>query len=1072
MAYNPPFTIKSKAATAGSPMRTTPSNSPALRPPARSPQKPTYQSNLSLQTIIGTTITTPNGLSVHGQSKSFALCAGSTAVLAELDDENNISQRFFRARPSATSINPVASFYNQNSTPATPEPKSRSLSVVRTNANGVGGSSYNGSPTTDWADAVNARPWSSRERVKAVTCVSVSPNGRLLAFGETGYNPRVLIFSTTKGSSPDVPLTILNEHTFGVRSLAFSTDSQYLATLGDVNDGFLFVWAVSLSNGSARLHSANKCTSFVKSVCWMGQTLITAGVRHVKVWRLPDVRPASPSKTPSNVDPNSSPANSAPKALSGRNCILGGLGSQIFTCVARISDHEAVLGTDAGAVCYLDGSDGSPKLTLVKIVEFGIASLAVDSDGESVWLGGRGVRMQRLTFEDLRNLTVSAPSSPVSTQRTPADHQTKGPAVTSMGFLSSHLVTLDSRRAIHIYATESLDEDGQQDHPEALLPAHRDAVLGIGSLKVPNDREAEFYTWSCEGTVNFWDTGGRCHDSQKIDLEQLSRADEDVTNELKIVRTTDSMDFFVSGDKFGVLRVLSGQPWESIQEVRAHGGEITDIAIHELSQGCFLVASCGRDRMVQLFRKDEVGFELIQTMEDHVGAVGQLLFLNNGEKLLSCSADRTILVRDRVIREVDGMEVLAYIISKVITLKSSPVSMTVMPDDPDTLVFSTIDRSIQLYSLETGRHIRSFRSSDQEASDAVVMNSLTVSTGIPGQSPKLLVGVSSTDKSIRVYDLEQETLLTGEFGHTEGVSALYFLESRPATPESPGKRLLISAGIDGIVIIWKLSVQLQPQSVQEPFQDNPREDDDTPSKGLIAAKAPLRRILSRSELASFQQTTSSPAFIREPSLVIRRKMSKQSLVSSSLRTGNGTSITPPPPIPAPCRPSTSTSIDRDGRSPSPLSPKTRSTRRLYSENNYRSRNSSVDVRSRTRNSGKNDPGSLTSSTEQICRTLRTYRKKLSISTERIDCAKELERELNLTLRTLTSRVKNTEEASETTETDSSGKENGRLLIPPPVPSSENKRPRTPRRAPSTPNLSRMGSRNVSRSRSVGREGSV
>lgn len=300
MAYNPPFTIKSKAATAGSPMRTTPSNSPALRPPARSPQKPTYQSNLSLQTIIGTTITTPNGLSVHGQSKSFALCAGSTAVLAELDDENNISQRFFRARPSATSINPVASFYNQNSTPATPEPKSRSLSVVRTNANGVGGSSYNGSPTTDWADAVNARPWSSRERVKAVTCVSVSPNGRLLAFGEvsnrlvlgkttmfvandsqTGYNPRVLIFSTTKGSSPDVPLTILNEHTFGVRSLAFSTDSQYLATLGDVNDGFLFVWAVSLSNGSARLHSANKCTSFVKSVCWMGQTLITYGLRGV-----------------------------------------------------------------------------------------------------------------------------------------------------------------------------------------------------------------------------------------------------------------------------------------------------------------------------------------------------------------------------------------------------------------------------------------------------------------------------------------------------------------------------------------------------------------------------------------------------------------------------------------------------------------------------------------------------------------------------------------------------------------------------------------------------------------------
>lgn len=92
---------------------------------------------------------------------------------------------------------------------------------------------------------------------------------------QTGYNPRVLIYSTAKDSSADVPLSILSEHTFGVRSLAFSSNSQYLASLGDVNDGFLFVWAVNLKNGSARLHSTNKCTSFVRDTCWMGQALVT-----------------------------------------------------------------------------------------------------------------------------------------------------------------------------------------------------------------------------------------------------------------------------------------------------------------------------------------------------------------------------------------------------------------------------------------------------------------------------------------------------------------------------------------------------------------------------------------------------------------------------------------------------------------------------------------------------------------------------------------------------------------------------------------------------------------------------
>ena len=57
--------------------------------------------------------------------------------------------------------------------------------------------------------------------------------------------------------------------------------------------------------------------------------------------------------------------------------------------------------------------------------------------------------------------------------------------------------------------------------------------------------------------------------------------------------------------------------------------------------------------MVQLFEKRENELQLIQTMDDHVGAVGQLMFINDGEKLLSCSADRTVIIRDRATREVD-----------------------------------------------------------------------------------------------------------------------------------------------------------------------------------------------------------------------------------------------------------------------------------------------------------------------------------------------------------------------------------------------------------------------------------
>lgn len=181
MANNHPLNGKCKVAGSGS-LRITPSNSPFLRPSTRSPNKPpAHQSTLALQTVIGTTTTSPNGFACHDQSRSFAFCAGSAAVLAELDDDANVSQRFFRARPSATSVNPVTSFYSQSTPPSTPDAKTRPIPNLRSS---TPASAHSGSPSSDLAESHSPRGWSSRERIKAVTSVSISPNGRFLACGE------------------------------------------------------------------------------------------------------------------------------------------------------------------------------------------------------------------------------------------------------------------------------------------------------------------------------------------------------------------------------------------------------------------------------------------------------------------------------------------------------------------------------------------------------------------------------------------------------------------------------------------------------------------------------------------------------------------------------------------------------------------------------------------------------------------------------------------------------------------------------------------------------------------------
>lgn len=495
-----------------------------------------------------------------------------------------------------------------------------------------------------------------------------------------------------------------------------------------------------------------------------------------------------------------------------------------------------------------------------------------------------------------------------------------------------------------------------------------------------------------------------------------------------------------------------------------------DIAIFsDPDSDSHLVASSGRDRMIQLFQKHDDFLELIQTMDDHVGAVGQLLFSPDGERLLSCSADRTVLVRNRVVREDNGITAVAYLIFKVITLKSSPVSMTFSPDDSNVLAVSTTDRCIQIFDLPSGRLLHVFRATDSESTDAVVMSALTVATEIPGQSPRMLVGVSSTDKSIRVYDMERALLLTGEFGHAEGVSDILLLENKPGNSDDPVRRSLISVGIDGVVMIWSLTVQPLPS--QDPVQASSRDDDETPTKEMTASKPPIRRILSRSELAGFQKqdpSASTPTPAREDTPPLMRKMSKLQLTSSPLRNGNAMSTTPSPSISSRHSPTTSSPLEKGRRSPS-VSPKSNFAKKLPNGNSS-SRRSSLDFRSRNKHTHthQSDFGSLNMSTEQVCRTLRAYRKKLHGSSEHLRSQQELERELNFTLHSLNTHAKGFQEPAET-ETESSGKENERIRPVSSV-SGKAKTMRMPHRMPSTPNLGQKSVRGTSRSWSLDADG--
>ncbi len=146
----------------------------ANQPPMKTAQDGAGLS-LSLLTVIGTTTSSSSGFDCLSQAKTFALCAGSVVVLAQSDQDLNITQRYFRAVPTAVPVNPTVSFYNQ----ATPPGRNRPAGSLR---DGIFGSPSTGSPRRETTDSLGKGM--VHQRMKAATCLSLSPDATLLAVGE------------------------------------------------------------------------------------------------------------------------------------------------------------------------------------------------------------------------------------------------------------------------------------------------------------------------------------------------------------------------------------------------------------------------------------------------------------------------------------------------------------------------------------------------------------------------------------------------------------------------------------------------------------------------------------------------------------------------------------------------------------------------------------------------------------------------------------------------------------------------------------------------------------------------
>ena len=155
-----------------------PSRSLAAQTPNRSNRNGS-NFDLELKNILGSTTCSTFGFDCSPDASSFAVCAGSTAVVSHVDEHLNVTHKYFRARPTALPVHKTPSYYEAPNISNTPEPQSRAVSALK-------GSTRSRRSTRSSLFEQTASPNNStrRQRTRAITCVSLSADAKLLAVGE------------------------------------------------------------------------------------------------------------------------------------------------------------------------------------------------------------------------------------------------------------------------------------------------------------------------------------------------------------------------------------------------------------------------------------------------------------------------------------------------------------------------------------------------------------------------------------------------------------------------------------------------------------------------------------------------------------------------------------------------------------------------------------------------------------------------------------------------------------------------------------------------------------------------
>ncbi|KAJ9548772.1 hypothetical protein OSB04_021315, partial [Centaurea solstitialis] len=661
----------------------------------------------------------------------------------------------------------------------------------------------------------------SNRSPKPFTCVAVSLDGNYIAAGESGHQPAIVVWSSATLAS----VSELKGHQYGVACMAFSPDGKHLVSVGFPQDGYLCLWDWR----SGRLVKKLKaCSSFsaVTSVSFSvdANFILTAGKKHLKIWTV-----GLPTKSRAKT-------NSLSLSMHGKTLNLGHHKACTFTAITSSLKTNGNLAdgksgdlvlvyalTDSGVLCLLHGGLTITRSVNLK-VEKGYALSAsrefvacacnngevkLYTVGSLEYAGSLHYSEDKQSNKTANNTQFQSEASQVGIQQPP----TFPDAIACQFSTSEKLVVVYRDHSLYIWNIHGKFQATKC----CVLVSHSACIWDVQNLPCENMHDpslacvargcnggVSFATCSADGTIRLWDLALQSESQEPAGSSCLVGAGtferesvvSGVTSQgYRSMAVSSDGKHLAAGDSDGNLHIfnLNTSDYTCIQDV--HKAEILSLNFSlpvkkrinsaEEVESYYFLASGGSDRMIQLFDANR-NFDLIASVDDHSAAVTAVKLTGNGRKIISCSSDRSLIIRDVAGRGTQ------YDISHSHQQIASGGTVCDLAIDTTTETVVT-DKSINIFNVAAGQVIRSFKQGGDFGDPIKVALDPSCSYLV----------CSYSDRSICMYDFMSGEMVACGLGHGEAINGIIFL---------PDCKHLV--GSDGCIFVWKVPTVLTSRMLQ------------------------------------------------------------------------------------------------------------------------------------------------------------------------------------------------------------------------------------------------------------------